>query len=178
VADLVRREKPVSLPPAALASAWKDLAGADGAAAGRAMAALRGAGPQAVAFLRERLRPVPQPPAEQVERWLKDLDHERYALRAEAARELEKRIDAVAPALRKALAAGPSLESRRRLTKLLELAEPGRWPREALPTLRAIEVLERIGTAEARAVLAKLAGGAPEARLTLEAKASLERLAR
>ena len=46
------------------------------------------------------------------------------------------------------------------------------------PGLRAVEVLERIGTPEARQVLAKLADGAPEARLTQEAKASLQRLAK
>ena len=44
--------------------------------------------------------------------------------------------------------------------------------------LRAIEVLEHIGTAEARQVLKSLANGAPEARRTREAKSSLERLAK
>jgi hypothetical protein len=42
--------------------------------------------------------------------------------------------------------------------------------------LRAVEVLERIGNAEARRVLEALAKGAPEARLTREARTSLERL--
>jgi hypothetical protein len=37
--------------------------------------------------------------------------------------------------------------------------------------------LERIGTPEARAVLARLADGGEEARLTQEAQAALERLA-
>jgi hypothetical protein len=37
--------------------------------------------------------------------------------------------------------------------------------------------LERIGTPEARQLLKRLATGAPGARLTREAKASLERLA-
>ncbi len=49
---------------------------------------------------------------------------------------------------------------------------------EQLQMLRVMEVLEHIGTAEARQVLAGLAKGAPEARLTQEAKASLERLAK
>jgi hypothetical protein len=47
---------------------------------------------------------------------------------------------------------------------------------ERLQALRAVEVLERIGTPEARKVLETLATGAPAARLTREAKASLGRL--
>jgi hypothetical protein len=39
-------------------------------------------------------------------------------------------------------------------------------------------VLEQAGTAAARQVLEELARGAPESRLTQEAKASLERVAR
>jgi hypothetical protein len=44
-------------------------------------------------------------------------------------------------------------------------------------TIRAITALERIGSTDAQAVLRTLAGGAPGARETEEAKASLERLA-
>jgi hypothetical protein len=47
-----------------------------------------------------------------------------------------------------------------------------------LRSLRALEVLERAGTAEARQLIQRIAAGAAEARLTREAKASLERLAR
>ena len=41
---------------------------------------------------------------------------------------------------------------------------------------RAMEVAEHIGGAEARAILEAVAKGAPEAALTLEAKAALKRL--
>jgi hypothetical protein len=44
--------------------------------------------------------------------------------------------------------------------------------------MRAVEVLEHIGTPDAREVLEKLTRGDPSARLTQEAKASLERLAK
>jgi len=41
--------------------------------------------------------------------------------------------------------------------------------------VRAVEVLESLGTPKAREVLQTLAKGAAEARLTREAKAALER---
>ena len=44
--------------------------------------------------------------------------------------------------------------------------------------LRAVEILERIGTPEAQRILASLAEGAPEDRLTVAAKESLERVSR
>jgi hypothetical protein len=42
--------------------------------------------------------------------------------------------------------------------------------------LRAVEVLERIGTPEAREVLQTLANGVPDVTFTREAQAALKRL--
>jgi HEAT repeat protein len=79
--------------------------------------------------------------------------------------------------LRVALRNRPSPEQRRSIEQLLDTLYTVRSP-EALRQLRAIEILERIGTPEAVEVLQKLAHGATEARPTQEAKASLERLAK
>ena len=81
----------------------------------------------------------------------------------------------IEPKLRRALEDKPSLKRRRRLESIL--AEPKRPPAEALRTLRANAVLERIGTPEARRLLEKLATGAasPETR---EAQTALRRLKR
>ena len=51
-------------------------------------------------------------------------------------------------------------------------------PPETMRTIRAIMVLERIGSPEAQGVLETLARGAPGARETEEAKASVQNLAR
>jgi hypothetical protein len=64
---------------------------------------------------------------------------------------------------------------------LLErLREPGagRLTGEELRRVRAVEVLEAVGTAEARDLLGVLAKGAPGAALTREARESLGRLER
>jgi hypothetical protein len=47
---------------------------------------------------------------------------------------------------------------------------------DVLRVLRAVEVLERNGTPDARKLIEKLVWGAPGARLTREAQQSLERL--
>jgi hypothetical protein len=67
---------------------------------------------------------------------------------------------------------------RRRLEELLEELEGFPNRPEQMRVDRALEVLEHLGTAEARALLRELSEGAPESRLTREAKASLQRLSR
>ena len=81
-------------------------------------------------------------------------------------------------ALRKVLAASPTLETRRRAERLLGRLDPWAPPPDRLRVSRAVEALEYIGTREARQLLRTLAHGAPEARLTQEAEAALKRLAR
>lgn len=49
---------------------------------------------------------------------------------------------------------------------------------ERLRAIRALEVLEHVGTLRAQEVLKAIAAGMPAARLTKDAKASLERLAK
>ena len=78
-------------------------------------------------------------------------------------------------ALRQALAKPASLEFRRRLEQLLGKLE-GVPDADQRRKLRAVAVLELAGTAAARELLAALSGGAPEARLTRESQAALQRL--
>ena len=84
-----------------------------------------------------------------------------------------------APALRQALETNPTAETKRRIHEVLTAIEtPQPLSRDGLRELRAVILLERIGSREARETLAGLARGAPDARLTREAKAALDRLSR
>jgi hypothetical protein len=162
----------------AVASAWDDLAGADAKTAYRAVGLLAEAPGQSLPFLRERLRPAQPVDARRVERLLAALGSEDFAERERATQELEREGDQAEAALRRLLAGNPSPEARRRAEGLLGRLDGPLPPGELLRALRAVEVLECLGTPESRQVLEVLARGAPEARLTREAKASLERLAR
>jgi hypothetical protein len=79
-----------------------------------------------------RLRPRAEPAAPvddaRITLLIKNLDSDRFEVREKAARELEKVKDAAAPALRKALAADPSAEMRRRLEALLDKETPDAYP--------------------------------------------------
>jgi WD40 repeat protein len=169
---------PRDLDTKALQRLWKDLAGKEAPRGYRAIQTLRDAPKQALALMRRNLRPAPPPDASRLARLIRDLDSKRFATRRKATRELEHLDTLAEPALRKALAGQPDLESRRRLQHLLRKLEGPVTLPEALRAIRAVQVLENIGGREARRLLAKLAKGAPDARLTQEAKAALERPAR
>ena len=98
-------------------------------------------------------------------------------MREEAARLPDRLGEPAEPALREALKRRPSLEVRRRIDQLLARLE-SLQPPELARGVRAVEVLEEVGTLEARKLLEGLAEGIPEMRRTQEAKASLDRLSR
>src|SRR5262249_47214812 len=104
------------------------------------------------------------------------LDSDRFAVREKASQELEK-LGEIKPELERA-AARPqsSLEFRRRGGAIVGRIQIP--PGHRLPEHRAREALANTGTPAARELLKSLAQGAPEARLTQEAKAALERLAK
>jgi WD40 repeat protein len=175
IAAVRKREKPSGLEANDPAQEWANLgAGAQKAFAARA--ALAESPEKAVSLLKQRLRPAQSADPQRLRRLLADLDSDRFAVRDEARKGLEEMGELALEALRKALADTPKPEVRRRIEALLEKQRGPITRPEALRALRAVAVLEDIATKEARQVLATLAKGAPEARLTQEAKASLERL--
>ncbi|HTU92920.1 MAG TPA: sigma-70 family RNA polymerase sigma factor [Gemmataceae bacterium] len=156
---------------------WNDLASRDGPRAVQAIWDLVASPGQAVPLLRQRSHPAPTPDAKLVEGLIRDLDSEDFETRIKAMEELEKIVDGAEAALRKKLTEKPSLEMRQRIKQVLSKLEPAASA-ERLRALRAIQVLEYVGTAETREHLRTLAKGVPNARLTQEAKAALKRLAK
>jgi RNA polymerase sigma factor (sigma-70 family) len=163
--------------PRQLEQRWIDLASTAGPQAVQALWDLVAAPEQAVALLRQRIKPVEPADAQRVEQLIRDLDSDDFQTRSKATQELEKIVDGAAPMLREKLAEKPSLEMRQRIKQVLSKLEPTASA-ERLRELRAIQVLEYADTNEAREFLRTLAKGLAESRLTREAKASLQRLAR
>jgi len=153
---------------------WDALDGADASAAFDAMRQLLARPAPTVALLRQRLRPVPVTDAKALRRLLDELDADSFEARENASKDLEVLADRAAPVLRKALAGNPSVETKRRIAHILEAAAPGAPERRR--EVRAVEVLERLGTAGARALLESLAHGDKDALLTSEASAAAKRL--
>ncbi len=156
-------------------SLWSALADSNAPAAYEAIWHLTATPGPSVAFLREHLHAVEGTDGDTLAQLITDLDSPAYLVRQKATRELSKLDRLAEPALRKALAGKPSPELQQRIQQLLAQLE-GVPSSEQLQALRAVEALEIADTPEARRLLDELAKGAPEARLTQEAKASLERL--
>jgi RNA polymerase sigma factor (sigma-70 family) len=161
------------LTEADLAESSAALADTDARKAFAAINALVASPEQCVSLLSEHVRPIPSADA-RTQNLIRDLDSEKFAVREQANRVLEKMGNGAEGALQAALAQSKSAEVRQAVQRLLDrLDEP---TPEVLRTIRAVEVLEHFATPAARDLLAELAKGAPGARLTVEAKASLERL--
>jgi RNA polymerase sigma factor (sigma-70 family) len=171
-----RRPQKVGVTPKNLEMLWYDLASADAAKAYQAIWILVGAPKQSLPFLKEHLHPAPSADSKRIDQLVHKLDSERFVARDEASKELTNLGEMAEPALRKALQNPPSLETRRRVEELLETLRRPVASGQKLQGLRAVQVLEHIGTPEAQQILKTLATGAPEARLTQEAKATLARL--
>jgi hypothetical protein len=153
-----------------------DLEGQNARKAHLAANALAAAPEQAVACLKKRLLPVHRVAEKEVAALIADLDSKEFAVRDRAARRLETMEELAEPWLRKVLAATPNLELHRRVEQLLAKVGPHPVSVRERAALRGVELLERAATQEAVVHLHTLAEGAPEARLTLDAKAALGRI--
>jgi hypothetical protein len=161
---------------------WTDLSGQDATKAHRAIWGLAAAPQLAIPWLRDRLKATTAIPADDLNQTIAELDTTSFAKREAAAKKLAEWEALARPALAAALKTKLSAEQRQRIEAILNAPRP--FPKsEKLRQLRSVRALEHIAISTpgadaiaARSLLKTLAAGAPEARLTLEAKASLERL--
>jgi WD40 repeat protein len=165
---------PASLKNPELRALRTALTGDDALKANRAVWRLALAPDQALPWLRKHLRPASAPDA-RVALLVRDLGSADYQTRENATRQLAALGEKAEDALRAAVLRGGDLEARRRAERLLRPLAGRTLP---AAQRRCLALLEQIGSAEAREQLRQLAKGAPGARLTLEAQAALERLAR
>jgi WD40 repeat protein len=175
---LHRSSPPAALAPKELDALWQQLASSRGEVAAAALARLQEVPAQAIAYVRDHLAPVAAVDADGMNRLIDELDSSSFSTRQRAAARLQELAEQAEPYLRKLLSDKPPLEMERRLRALLDKGEGFLDHPDQCRALRAVELLERIGTADARAVLHRLAGGSEDALLTREARAALRRLGR
>jgi RNA polymerase sigma factor (sigma-70 family) len=160
----------------AVKARWEELASADAKTGGEAINHLVGAPREAVALLAKQLQSANPADGKRIEALIALLDSSAFKVRQKALTELLEIGDRVLPFVEKALAAKPPLEAQQRLEIVQAKLSPGALSGDRLRQVRAIEVLERISTAEAREVLQALADGAPAALPTTHAQAALARM--
>lgn len=173
----LRDNQPAALSSDELTKLWNTLGGDDAAKAFAATFELCDHPKPTIEFLRKQLKPAHAANAELVQKLAASLDAKSFAEREKSEKELRALGDSAIPKLRATLKDNPSPEKKTRIERLL--AEAAKFvlpPGERLQQVRAIAVLEHIGTDEAPRLLKELAGGLPEARLTREAAEALTRL--
>jgi len=157
---------------------WSRLSAGTSVRAYRAMTTMAGGRDGAVAFIAGRVRPV-STDAARIATFIAQLDNDEWPVRQDASAELSLIGRAAEAALRAASKGKLSVEARPRVSKLLEAcSRPYPVLPEAMRVVRAIRILELIGTPQALLVLKNLAKGTPKAHATEHAKAALDRMAK
>jgi len=187
IRDLISRNGPKAVkevtarPQGQLEAIWSNFGQTDDAGTKKSwqdVSAMIQSPQTAVPFLKNRLKPVPRLDRKQIEGWLVDLDSRDFQTRDQAAKNLDRAGDLAHAALEKKLEEKTvSLEARRRLESLMEKTKTV-LSAEELRTIRGIEVLEGIGTPDAKELLDALAHGGDGAVVTEQARKAVTRLGR
>jgi WD40 repeat protein len=168
--------KPVRLSPTDRDKAWKALAATAAAPAYEVVVRLAADPDGSVLLVKKHIQPAPAIDGAVLDKLIDGLNNDRFAVRERAAAELDRLGKTVVGAVRARFDADSSPEVRERLAKFLEQHDRDEFTAEELRQERALELLEQIGTAEAREVLRELSKGEKTARLTRQADAALKRL--
>ena len=161
---------------AELKAAWLDLASLDAGRAYRALWRIVAMRSEAAPFLGGQIYLLDP---KRVDRLFADLNSEKYKVRTDATKELERYGIWMKGRLLEVNKDPPTLEVQRRIDQMLaKLNVPGALTieQERLRVRRVMLALEQVGGPEAAAILDKLIGGAPEADLQADARASRRRL--
>ena len=139
---------------------WRDLIEGDAVRGYRAVWRLIASEDDTTRFLAAKLMPAKKPEdlPRRIENLIADLDHRKFAVREAATKSLAGLGPEADAHLQKVLAAGPSPEVKARITAILKSRSPatGRLSGDKLRRHRVVQVLEHIGTPEARKLLANI----------------------
>jgi WD40 repeat protein len=154
---------------------WKELEDADAAKANRVLQQLAAHPAEAVALVKAKQSSLGKGVTDkEIDKLIADLDNEDFDRREAASKALAALGNAATAALTKALQGNPSAEKKKRIEELLESMKTKGQNMELVRATRALELLERVATPEAKQVLEELAKG--DAPLTRQAKETLKRL--
>ena len=131
---------------------------------------------ESIPFLRKRLPAAADAETKQIEGWTTDLAAGDAATRDKAAQALAKVGRLAEPALRRLLESKPPDEVRKLAADLLEKSGGPIQEPEAIRIIRAIEVLEAVGDADARKTASVIADADASGGIGDEARATLGRL--
>jgi hypothetical protein len=174
-----------TLSDAEFAELWTNLADADAFQTYRAMRYLTAEPQRALTLLRRELKPVPPGDRKLLDQLLNDLQNPNGGVRRKAMAGLRQQGEAALAALSErlgnggpqpfAIRGGMPLQGRSLQGLVRKLEAQHATPQRAR-ALRAVPILEEIGTDEAKQFLEQLAGGAAGANLTIVARTSLDAL--
>jgi WD40 repeat protein len=170
------RSKRVPLSPADRDKAWEMLAATAAAPAYEGLVRLAADPDGSVPLVKKHIRPAPAIDGAILDKLIAGLNSDRFAVRERAAAELDRLGKTVVGAVRARFDADSSPEVRERLARFLDQHDRDEFTSDELRQERALELLEQIGSAEARELLFELTKGEMTARLTRQAAAALKRL--
>jgi WD40 repeat protein len=155
---------------------WDKLGASDVATAHEAAAILRACAVDSVGFISKNTKPVPVVAQAVVTQWSRELGSEDYQTREEAMKRLRDLSESARPTLEAARAKTDSPEVLARIDELIRATR--KVPTMArVRVVRALEVLELIGSGDSVAVVKEIARGMPGAWETETAKAAVSRMA-
>jgi HEAT repeat protein len=130
--------------------------------------------PQTVSAFKKSLRQGKAPDAKLIKKLIEDLSNNQFAVRSKATQKLADMGEAARAELRYALTRPLDLETKRRLESLLTKLVESFQPDDQRLTQRAIVILERIGSAEAKEILTGVLYGVPDDAIIAQARAALK----